>query len=160
MLIKANEVLELLKPHCKRIEIAGSIRRKRPMASDIELVIIPKPYDLGIFESGIATVINKWEKAKGELTLKTRYTQRLLEDGTKVDIFFAVPSNWGYVFLIRTGSAEYSKMIATTWRTLGYYGKDGFLYDERSKKIIKLHEERELFSLLQMDYTEPENRET
>src|ERR1044071_2059762 len=31
-----------LEDYCERIEIAGSLRRKRPLVSDIELVFIPK----------------------------------------------------------------------------------------------------------------------
>ena len=83
----ANSVLKELKPYCERIEIAGSIRRQKPDPNDIEIVAIPKPYDVGLFESGIATVINKWQKVKGELPCK--YTQRLLPEGVKLDLFFA-----------------------------------------------------------------------
>ncbi len=39
----AEKTKELLAPYCERIEIAGSIRRKKPEVKDIELVAIPKP---------------------------------------------------------------------------------------------------------------------
>lgn len=35
----ALAVLELLRPHCIRIEIAGSIRREKPEVKDIEIVL-------------------------------------------------------------------------------------------------------------------------
>jgi DNA polymerase/3'-5' exonuclease PolX len=82
----AEKVKALLAPHCERIEIAGSIRRKKPDVKDIEIVAIPKPFDTGLFESGIATVVNKWQKVKGELPCK--YTQRILPEGIKLDLFF------------------------------------------------------------------------
>ena len=69
----ADSVLQKLKPHCERIEIAGSIRRKKANPNDIEIVAIPKPYDVDLFESGIATVVNQWEKVKGRLEGKYRY---------------------------------------------------------------------------------------
>lgn len=87
----AIRVKELLTPHCERIEIAGSIRRKKPEVKDIEIVAIPKPYDTGLFSSGIATVINEWKKVKGELPCK--YTQRILPEGIKLDLFFAEQGN-------------------------------------------------------------------
>ena len=80
----ADSVLQELKPHCERIEIAGSIRRKKEYPNDIEIVSIPKPYDVDLFESGIATVVNKWERVKG--TLPCRYTQRILPELSLIHI--------------------------------------------------------------------------
>ena len=37
----ANRVVELLAPHCERIHIAGSIRRKKETVKDIEVVCQP-----------------------------------------------------------------------------------------------------------------------
>jgi len=72
----AAELVQQLAPHCERIQIAGSIRREKPEVKDIEIVAIPKPYEVGLFESGIATVVNRWVKVKGELPCK--YTQRVI----------------------------------------------------------------------------------
>jgi DNA polymerase/3'-5' exonuclease PolX len=36
----ASQVIQTLKPFCERIEVAGSIRRKRPFVHDIDLVCI------------------------------------------------------------------------------------------------------------------------
>lgn len=63
----AEAVLKELGPHCERIAIAGSVRRRKPEVKDIEIVAIPKPYETGLFESGIATVVNKWKPNKGQL---------------------------------------------------------------------------------------------
>jgi DNA polymerase/3'-5' exonuclease PolX len=70
----ADKLIADLSPHCDRIEVAGSVRRQKPECGDIELVAIPKPYGVGIFESGIATVLDKYEVVKGRLPCK--YTQR------------------------------------------------------------------------------------
>ena len=42
----AEKTKALLAPHCERIEIAGSIRRLKPFVKDIEIVAIPKPYEI------------------------------------------------------------------------------------------------------------------
>jgi DNA polymerase/3'-5' exonuclease PolX len=153
----AEAVKEQLIPHCERIEIAGSIRRKKLDVKDIEIVAIPKPYEIGLFESGIATVINRWEKVKGELPCK--YTQRILPEGIKLDLFFAEPRNWGLILAIRTGSADYShKVLATGWVSAGYKSVNGVLTTLTDQKIV-VAEEIDLFKLIGVPYTEPKYRE-
>ena len=152
----AEKIKILLEPHCERIEIAGSIRRKRPVVGDIEIVAIPKPYNVGLFKSGIALVVDEWEKVKGELPCK--YTQRILPEGIKLDLFFAYKENWGLTFAVRTGSAEYShRVLATNWVKNGYKSRGGFLYRGNTK--IMVYEERNLFSMIGVKWIEPEFRE-
>ncbi|MCD4680675.1 MAG: hypothetical protein K8S00_09845 [Bacteroidales bacterium] len=146
--LKIAEIIKSkLAPHCDRIEIAGSIRRKKPLVKDIEIVAIPKPYYTGLFENGIAKVINQWPKLKGELPCK--YTQRLLPEGIKLDLFFAKPDNWGLIFAIRTGSADYSyNVLAKGWVRNGYKSEGGYLY--RDGQRIEVPEEIKLFNLIGM----------
>jgi DNA polymerase/3'-5' exonuclease PolX len=151
----AEATLEQLRPHCIRAEIAGSIRRKKAEVGDIEIVIIPKPFELGLFESGIASVVNKWEKVRGELPCK--YTQRILPEGIALDLFFAEESNWGNIFAIRTGSADYShKVLATQWVKCGFKSIDGHLW--REDEQYSLCEEEDLFQLIGIPYVAPEYR--
>lgn len=153
----ANRVKDELAPHCHRIEIAGSIRRKHPECRDIEIVCIPKPYQVGLFESGFATVVNQWPKVKG--VLPSRYTQRLLPEGVKLDLFIANRHNWGMILAIRTGSAQFShKALASKWSAMGYRSEAGVLYD-RKGNTCEIHEEEDLFKLLGLPYIKPEERE-
>tara|TARA_R110002074_G_scaffold243116_2_gene414896 strand:- start:852 stop:1337 length:486 start_codon:yes stop_codon:yes gene_type:complete len=154
-LLIAEKVKAMLAPHCERVEIAGSIRRKKAEVKDIEIVAIPKPYGVGLFESGIATVVNQWPKVKGNLPCK--YTQRTLPEGIKLDLFFATKENWGMIFAIRTGSAEYShKTLARKWTSLGYKSEGGHLYIDDKK--LDFLEEKDLFDKLGIKYLEPEFR--
>jgi len=122
----AEKVKARLAPHCDRIEIAGSIRRKNPFVKEIEIVAIPKPYDIGLFESGIATVVNQWPKVRGELPCE--YTQRILPDGITLDLFFAEKENWGLIYAMRIGSADYShQVLGNAWVRQGYRGVEGYL---------------------------------
>lgn len=153
----ADDLVSQLSPHCYRCEIAGSIRRMKPEVKDIEIVAIPKPFDTGLFESGIASVVNQWEKVKGEIDLDCRYTQRVLPEGIKLDLFLCKPDNWGNIFAMRTGSADYShRVLAARWVQLGYRSFDGYLYG-RSEKIA-LYEEKDLYQLLSLPYLNPEDR--
>lgn len=151
----AEKIKAQLAPHCERIEIAGSIRRKKPEVGDIEIVAIPKPYDIGLFESGISPIVNQWKKVKGELPCK--YTQRILPEGIKLDLFFAEPDNWGNIFAIRTGSAPYSHLeLASRWSSMGYKSDGGYLFKDGER--IAVREEEDLFKLLRIPFVEPEQR--
>lgn len=159
-IVIAERIKAELAPHCERIEIAGSIRRQKSEVKDIEIVAIAKPYDIGLFQSGVAEVINQWEKVKGELEYGVcKYTQRILPDGIKVDIFFAEPGNWGLIYAIRTGSSDYShKVLAAGWVKRGYYSKGGYLYAHGSKTRHEVREEIDLFKRIGVDYVEPQFR--
>jgi DNA polymerase/3'-5' exonuclease PolX len=151
----ALEVLEQLKPYCERIEIAGSLRRKKDEIGDIEIVAIPKPFEIGLLQSGIAKVVNQWEKVKGELPCK--YTQRILPSGIKLDLFFAEEGNWGLIYAIRTGSAEFSRyVLANGWVRNGFNSSGGYLF--KYDKKFEVREEKDLFNLIGIHYVEPENR--
>lgn len=154
-LIIAEKVKGELEPHCERIEIAGSIRRKKSEVKDIEIVAIPKPYGVGLLRSGIVIVVEKWKKVRGSFPCK--YTQRILPEGIKLDLFFATKENWGQILAIRTGSAEYShKVLAIGWVKAGYKSKEGTLY--KDDKPIEVREEIDLFNLIGIKYIPPEER--
>lgn len=157
-LMRAKQIAESVKaqlePHCERIEIAGSIRREKSDVGDIEIVAIPKPYDVGLFASGIAPIVEQWEKVKGELPCK--YTQRIHPEGIKIDLFFATPENWGYIYAIRTGSADFSSRLARSWVANGYKGVDGML--TLGGEPVEVREERDLFNICGVAYREPKER--
>lgn len=154
----AERALELISPHCFRAVIGGSIRRGAPDCKDIEVIIIVRPFERGLLESGLATVVNKWEKVKGEMIYgKVKYTQRILPEGVKLDLFFATPENWGLVLATRTGSSSFSKYkLAYRWSRLGYKSIDGYLTKDGAR--IDVREEEDLFRLLNIPFVEPKDR--
>jgi DNA polymerase/3'-5' exonuclease PolX len=151
----AERLQDDLKPHCHRIAIAGSIRRKKADCKDIEIVAIPKAFDTGIFASGVAAILGRYKVIKGHFPCK--YTQRELPQGINLDFFTATPNNWGLILAIRTGPAEYShEALATRWRKLGYFSTNGLLYGKSGPKYLP--EEKDLYDLLQLPYVQPEDR--
>lgn len=162
----AEKIVELLKPYCIRIEIAGSIRRECEIVGDIEIVCIPLPYETGLFTSGIASVVNQWEKVKGELEYgKTKYTQRIIpasivgreDKKVAIDLFIAEPGNFGSLLAIRTGSSEYSHhILAKGWVAKGYRSEGGYL--KQGSKTYECPEEIDLFKRIGIPYCEPKNR--
>ena len=135
----AEKIKKQLEPYCDRIAIAGSLRREKTDVKDIEIVAIPNDrFQLGL-------IVNKWKKIRGEVGGK--YLQRELPERINLDLFFANEKNWGYIFAIRTGSAEYShKVLAIGWLKAGYKGVDGIL--TKNKQEIEVREEEDLFKLI------------
>ena len=154
----AAKMAAKLRPHCIQIEIAGSVRRKRPTIGDIEIVCVPKPYDASpLFASGLATVVNQWPKVRGELPCK--YTQRRLPEGIALDLFMVEPAGFGLQLAIRTGSAAWShEVLAKAWVRAGFHSEGGLLR-RRDVSVVPVKSERQLFDLISLPWTPPEQRE-
>lgn len=151
-------VLLQLDPHCEVISLAGSIRRERPTIGDIEIVCVPRPYDPSpLFASGIATVVNQWEKVKGELPC--RYTQRILPEGIKLDLFLVDYDGFGLQRAIRTGSADWCRtVLAPAWVRAGYHSEGGLLR-RADGSVVPVRTEPELFRLIGLPWVDPRDRE-
>jgi len=152
----AEKIKSLLSPHCEKCEIAGSIRREKVDVKDIEIVCIPKLDEVfHMANQDFQNIVNSWTKVKGEPT--GRYTQRILPEGIKLDLFIVDHGNFGIQIAIRTGSSEYShRVLATTWVKRGYKSENGYLYKEG--KRYEFTTEQEFFDHLQIPYLHPKYR--
>jgi len=178
---RAQRIAESLKhdlePFCHRIEIGGSIRRKKPEVKDIELVCIPKfgdyptgqmslegdpltSYENLLFEHiaanrddkyGIHKMGDKYAQIEVHHDHATGVRQYI-----KVDVFTATQETWGYIFMIRTGPAEFSKWVVTELKRKGYVPKDGAVW--LGGKPIPTRDETDVFHLLQISDIYPEYR--
>ena len=148
----AEKYRDILKPYCNRIEVAGSIRRKKENPRDIELVLIRDPEKL----EELKELVGEWKKVRGSIT--GRYTQVIPED-VALDIFIAVDdgTNFGNIYLIRTGNWIFSRfMMGIRPPQLGLKHREGYLW--RDDVRIDCYEEEEVFKLLEMNYISPEER--
>jgi len=147
----ADKYVEMLNPFCKRIEIAGSIRREKPEVGDIEIVCIRNTKYLRSF----CDAVDSLRKVKGSPIGK--YTQRVLPEGIKLDLFMCNKDNWGLIYAIRTGSAEFShEVLATGWVKAGFNSVDGRLF--KNGKEVPVYEEEDLFKLIGLTYVHPSKR--
>ncbi len=163
--IVTNKYIDLLKPFCTEIQAAGSVRRKGRTVGDIEVVCIPMEGEVPIdmFDSKmervpgfgktileVATEIIKGKPHTG------KYIQFMVQERIQLDLFVATKDNWGYIYLIRTGSADFSKFMAHTWVTKGFRGTGGSLtkYGEN----ISTPTEKSIFDLLGLKVIPPHKR--
>jgi DNA polymerase/3'-5' exonuclease PolX len=182
----ADRAVELLKPYCEQIHIAGSIRRMRPEVKDIEIVCIPKKEDRStdLFGGTEKIISNDFSGALLQITdqvikgkIDGRYMQIKLKGGMILDLFLPVPEDYYRQYAIRTGSADYAHhVIAKAWTRKGWVGvsnvglrkrtecEGGGNYPWRCKKKDPAlppvwKSEGEFFAWIGVEYIDPEFRE-
>lgn len=176
----AEKLRHLLEPHCERIEVAGSIRRRKPTdIKDIELVAIPRliAHRNGLFgdfadpKSALDVYLEETVEDPGLIPLGKDAlrpphwgprSKRLRYAGVAVDLFIVLPpAQWGVIYAIRTGPADWSRRLATS-RMLGgllppnYQIAQGGLF--RDGNPVDVPEESDLFEHLGLPWKEPTDR--
>jgi DNA polymerase (family 10) len=138
----AAKIVEALSPFCERIEVAGSIRRRRAMVGDVDVVALPRAWQLE------------------QLRERARQSTTVVTDGPATrDFFSETPTNFGTLLLMRTGSREHNIYLVEHAKRMGlrwnpYHGVfDGF------GKCLAVAEEAEIFRALGLAFVPPERRE-
>lgn len=172
----ADQVMDILRPFCERIQVAGSVRRRSPEVNDIEVVYMLKTSDAGMGSPDYSTKLwltlcNTWKVVKGHRGGK--YIRVRIKDvGIEVDLFRATRGNWGLIYAIRTGPADYShNVLARGWSEGGYHAEGGVLYPVIANKDatckedildrenpVYVTEEAELYKLINLPWIPPEAR--
>ena len=167
----ADDLLVLLGDHFQRLQIAGSLRRKNEFVGDIELVGIPHAVldpnsfwatpilPIWAIISLMKTFSYKAEKS-GE-----KYIKFVSSHGMNVDLFMCTPETWGCIFMIRTGSAEFTRKMVTNkiyggWCPNHLRFSNGRLLEYQGDVLVPLEtpEESFVFDELGLAYVPPEQR--
>ena len=166
-LMIAQYVRELLTPHCEKCEIAGSVRRKKAEVKDIEIVCIPNKEDVGLFGTDTETCFEFVSSVKslGKIEKGSpygKYCQIKLKTEINLDLFIAIPENWGLIMAIRTGPAEFSKSLMKRAHDVNLRVKEGKVWYAESigtaLNSIKCCDEKDLFDMLGLNWADPESR--
>lgn len=171
----ARNVSEWLRPACSRIEICGSIRRKKPQVKDIELVVELTTEANPVFgepasaKSSLDGLLAKLVR-QGALSWDTQLKRngpkykrlKVNAYGATLDLFIANPQNWGYIVAIRTGDADFSRALvlkesAGGLMPRGYFHHEGFL-KHLDLGVIAVLTEEAYFHTLGLDVPDPATR--
>lgn len=126
----AAVVSHTIAPYCDRVVVAGSARRGTADVGDLELVIIPKmqvgaPDLFGHFPDPAPTlpaVLATLPSVVSVPKCGPRYQQAVFslagQPAIQVDLFSATPDTFGYILMLRTGGADFSRWMVTA-RTQG-----------------------------------------
>lgn len=142
------EILQILRPICECIEVAGSIRRKKPEVRDIDLVLIPKP---------LVDVVNVLERSMGaEVVKRGQRVANLKIRGVGVDLNFCNQAEFAPMLLFRTGSWQFNTRLASKAKRLGLKFSPHGVF--KGGKRIDENTEDSIFEMLKEEYVKPEER--
>ncbi|MFW6282938.1 MAG: hypothetical protein ACOC1P_02695 [Minisyncoccales bacterium] len=150
----ANQLQKELKPYCKRIKLAGSIRRKEKNPKDIDIVIIPKDKEK-IFE-----ILDK----KGKKLQAGDKKVYFKINGIKVEIYYTNEKSWGATLLAyssKKGAAIGLRILARKKGfKLNQYGlfKKTKKNNKKTWKYIAGKTEKEIYNALDRKWKPPEER--
>jgi DNA polymerase/3'-5' exonuclease PolX len=167
----ANSIVDHVSPAMDRIEVAGSIRRRKPVVGDIELVAIPGDRrrliqllgEVGqLIKPGVPGVV-PWQPKEN-----AKYFRLRMPQGINLDLFCGTRDNWGGLFLMRTGSGVDQSGNSFNGFTPGMFGRwkklsDGGRMTDCMPTTpdglqIPLYEEQDFFELLDLNFIPPEAR--
>lgn len=160
----AERIVAELAPHCDRIEIAGSIRRRAEHVKDIEIVAIPRVERdlLGVVDPSARTVLDTKLDALVCGPTSARYDDR---DGVRLAWRLKMPSKspvsqgprFKALYAIRTGPADYSRRLVTVCQELGLQCRQGRLVRKDGTEVAT-PEERDFVEACGETYLEPWER--
>ncbi|MEM3116758.1 MAG: hypothetical protein QXX55_02115 [Candidatus Pacearchaeota archaeon] len=147
----SKRVISWLKPYCQKIEIVGSIRRKKPNPRDIDIVLIPKNHRA-------KEKIEKILSSKGKKILGGEKKAFFRVHGIEVELYYTSPEEWGAALLAyssRVGSGIGLRIIA---RIKGFKLNQHGLFDRKTNKRIAGRTEEEIYRALGRPWKPPEER--
>jgi DNA polymerase/3'-5' exonuclease PolX len=176
----ATELVGLLAGACERIEIAGSVRRRKGEVHDIEIVAIPRHVevrgglwsedveDLDLLAETIAAGLAEGELAPRAVEIHRRdgtvETGRRMGDAYKalvyrdmpVDLFITDAERWGCIFALRTGPGDWNTRLVTDCKRHWRRVEDGrVLYHNR---VVPTPTEEAFFAALGVPWLDPWER--
>jgi DNA polymerase (family 10) len=168
----AEALADELRTACERIEIAGSLRRKKPGVGDIELLCVPKvePDMFGCAVGADLLDLRLQALIKGGTlgkrpNVKGRYTYgpknkllRHIPSGIPLDVFSTEARNWGMAMFIRTGSAEWNIRAMARFQQRGMQGHAYGGVTLAGNIEADCPEEADVFKHLGWEWVEPEAR--
>lgn len=170
-----GELVELLRPACERIEIAGSVRRNKPEVHDAEVVIIPTPDLLPLTDDLIQYGTAQYALYGEKRTKRWGNDYRgLLFKGVKCELWMSPADSWGYKLWLRSGPGDANKYIMN-WLGLkhvnapvrfqggyGWYSRNwthnGKAWVAVDKQRLRIASEEDLFAVLGMPFIPPSER--
>lgn len=146
----AGRIEERLRPFCKKIKIAGSIRRHIKTPGDIDIVLIPK------------------DKTKLEEFMKSKIKAKFLQggehestweiNGVRVELYYTDEDEWGAELLAYSGRKGSNIGLRLVAKRKGFKLTQHGLFNLKTGRKIAGKTEEEIYHALGRIYKKPENR--
>jgi DNA polymerase (family X) len=146
----AKEFIALTRDFYERVEIGGSIRRRRPIVHDIDICAIAKKPVLEYKE----TV----EKVGGKIVRFGGEYATISFKGVQVNVLFSSPEAWGAGLMWSTGPKGHTIGMNIKADNLGLKFNRTGIYRRDDGTLIPTPTEEDVARLLHWDYKPPEIR--
>ena len=153
-----DKVVEWLKqiPEVKKIELAGSLRRKKETIGDIDvLVASEEKFRRKIISHFTSSTMVEKILVKGD----TKVSIILKETGKQVDLRIVNEDEWGSALQYFTGSKEHNIHLRTIAKERGYKISEYGIFHIKNEKKIAGSTEEEIYGTLGFQIMPPEMRE-
>jgi DNA polymerase/3'-5' exonuclease PolX len=161
----AKRLSDELSPLLTRVRVAGSVRRQRPIVSDIEFVAEPL-FTEDLF-GGRSPQLEALKRKCAELGRVHKNGDRFIQVkevlGTSqtMDLFLVhPPAEWGPILAIRTGPAELSQRAVTLMHGNGCRSENGRIISLRTGDVIPCPDEETFFRLAGLRHLPPRFRDS
>lgn len=150
----ADTIIKELLPFCHRIEIVGSIRRKKKEVDDIDILLAPKTQLLFDLMEKITRI------SGGVCDSRISNRKTFILKNAKVELWFTTTEAWPVMLLIRTGGAESNHYIAKVCERKDWHlsVSKGAIFNEEWKRV-PIKKEEDIFEQLDIPYLKPEERQ-
>lgn len=167
----ADKVRQHISPAMDRVEVAGSIRRRKEVVGDIEICGIPGDRGRLI---GLLSEVGQHIKpgvpgaVPWEPKVSAKYLRVRLAEGMNLDVFLGTPENWGGLFMMRTGSGSspdgntfhgFIPGIFGRWKKMSGGGRmTECMPTMPTGEQLHIPEEQDFFDILEMNFVPPQER--
>lgn len=150
---KSEELVETLEPYSEKIEISGNIRRGAESEDDdIDVVLIPENY-------GQMIALKRELKRRGSTIQEgDRQFYVVLDDGTKVNLYFTDEESWGATLEFCTGGRGHNIGMRTVAKKKGFKLTRWGLFDRETGEKIAGETEAEIYHALGKRWKPPTQR--
>lgn len=151
----ANRVVEILSSmnEVSHISIAGSLRRKKEMVKDIDILVATKKPDIVVKDFLKLPIISE-VKAEGPTKVSV-----MLNMGIQMDLRLVKPQEFHSALQHFTGSKEHNTKLRSLALKMGYKLNEYGFFEKDGKGVFRPKSEEELYAKLGMPYIIPELRE-
>jgi len=152
---QANKIISQLRDikEIEQIEVAGSIRRKKPFIRDIDILASSDSPEK------VIDAFTKIKEIKKILNKGPTKATAILNSGIQADIRVLKPESWGAGLLYFTGNKNFNIMVRKMAIKKGYKLSEYGLFDKKTGKMIAGKTEKEIMKKIGLKLPKPEERE-
>jgi DNA polymerase/3'-5' exonuclease PolX len=144
-----------LEPVCARIEVVGSVRRRRPRVGDVDLLAVERRSG-GLLDRLIQLSFDELVHIRPRDGATLRIVH--VHSGIPVDVHLATLDAWAHALVMRTGGKEFLSRLREAAVARRFLLHDDGRIEVKAGKFQRVKDERHFFMALKVPWTAPEDR--